>query len=417
MDIIVNGATDFNQKIGEKVEEIKPTSIPVVLANIPEELKRRNLWVVWAYVRKDGRWTKMPFQPVKASEKYRDKTGWSLYAAKSNTPNTWSEYESVAAFHERHPTLTDGVGVMLQEGLLGDDLDKCREKVTGEISEWALDLVRRGDCYTEVSPSGTGLKMFMMADLQEVRSLPEFAGQKSLRKQAPYGTGRVEVYDKSSNRFFTVTGHRFGDVTTIEDRQEQFNDVYRTVFSTLGKNKQEEAPEGEPNWLRQMCAEEDARETAAWLKQFKGDLRTLDVMGLWRSAGLIIDQKDDETFAVQCPNRANHSDPEAVGGTVLYKRPGEYPIFHCGRTKCRDGQFGTRQAFLSFGPELVDRFCEPFGRNGGDDGNLPEIITSNRQLPDLTSDAMKAIERANEPPKLFRRSGTVVRLRRDDGPA
>jgi hypothetical protein len=65
----------------------------------------------------------------------------------------------------------------------------------------------------------------------------------------------------------------------------------------------------------------------------------------------------------------------------------------------------------------VDRFCEPFGRNGGDDGNLPEIITSNRQLPDLTSDAMKAIERANEPPKLFRRSGTVVRLRRDDGPA
>ena len=47
----------------------------------------------------------------------------------------------------------------------------------------------------------------------------------------------MEVYDKSSNRFFTVTGHRFGDVTTIEDRQEQFNDVYRTVFASLGGSR------------------------------------------------------------------------------------------------------------------------------------------------------------------------------------
>jgi hypothetical protein len=51
----------------------------------------------------------------------------------------------------------------------------------------------------------------------------------------------VEVYDKSTNRFFTVTGHRFGDVTTIEDRQEQFNDVYKTVFASLGKTKRQEA--------------------------------------------------------------------------------------------------------------------------------------------------------------------------------
>src|ERR1035441_7434092 len=121
MCIIVNGMTDFQQEVGEKVEEIKPTSIPVDFAKIPDELKRRNLWVVWAYVLKDQRWTKMPFQPVKASQMYRAKTGWSLYVAKSNNPDTWSDYETVAAFHDRHPTLTDGIGVMLQDGLLGDD--------------------------------------------------------------------------------------------------------------------------------------------------------------------------------------------------------------------------------------------------------------------------------------------------------
>jgi hypothetical protein len=423
MNIIVDGSTDFH----EKADRIKPTPIPVDFATIPETLKRLKLWVVWAYVWKDGRWYKLPFQPVFASEGYRAKSGWGLYAAKSNDASTWSDYETVADFHRRHPDLTDGIGVMLQDGLLGADLDKCRDKATGEVSGWALDLVRRGDSYTEISPSGTGLKTIMMADMEAVRSLPEFAGRKKLRKQALYDTGRVEVYDRSSNHFFTITGHRFGDVTTIDNRQEQFNDVYRTVFADLEKPRHHVAPESgfaepgngseEPDWLIQMREEEDAREAASWVKQFRGDLRTLDVAGLWRAAGLVVEQKDDEKFAVQCPNRMKHSDPEAFGGTVVYKRPGEYPVFHCGRTKCRDGRFGIREALLTLGPELVDKSCEPFHPDGGDGGDLPEIITSDRQLPDLTADAIKAIEMANDPPRLFRRSGAVVRLRRDEGPA
>jgi hypothetical protein len=62
----------------------------------------------------------------------------------------------------------------------------------------------------------------------------------------------------------------------------------------------------------------------------------------------------------------------------------------------------------------ISKFCKPFRPDGDEDGSLPEIITSNRQLPNLTADAMKAIDKANDPPRLFRRSGTVVRLRRDD---
>jgi hypothetical protein len=420
MNNIVDGSTDSH----EETDKIKPIPLQVIHANIPVSLKGMRLWVVWAHEWKDGRWCKLPFQPVMASDGYREKTGWALYAAKSNDPSTWSDYETVSAFHQQHPDLTDGIGVMLQVGLLGADLDKCRDKVSGEVTDWGLDLVRRGDSYTDVSPSGTGLKMIMMADLEAVRSLPEFAGRKKLRKQARYGTGRVEVYDRSSNRFFAVTGHLFGDVTKIEDRQEQFNDVYRTVFASLGSKKLQEAPRNafaespngadEPDWLKEMRTEEEAREAADWLKKFGGNLRTLDVVGLWRAAGLVIEQKDDEKFAVQCPNRMNHSDPEALDGTVLYKRPGEYPIFHCGRTKCRDGQFGTREALLSIGPGLVDKFCKPFHPDGDSGGGLPEIITNNRQLPDLTADAIRAIAKANDPPRLFRRSGAVVRLRRDD---
>ena len=56
-------------------KEIKPTSIPVDFANIPDELKRLNLWVVWAYVWKDERWTKLPFQPVMASTEVSGEDG------------------------------------------------------------------------------------------------------------------------------------------------------------------------------------------------------------------------------------------------------------------------------------------------------------------------------------------------------
>jgi primase-polymerase (primpol)-like protein len=142
---IVDGSTDFHEEVGEKAARTKPIHLQVIHANIPENLKPLKLWVVWAYTWKDGRWCKLPFQPVMASQEYREKTGWALYAAKSNDRRTWSDYERVSAFHQQHPDLTDGIGIMLQEGLLGIDLDKCRDKRTGEVSAWGTDLVRRGD--------------------------------------------------------------------------------------------------------------------------------------------------------------------------------------------------------------------------------------------------------------------------------
>jgi len=104
----------------------------------------------------------------------------------------------------------------------------------------------------------------------------------------------------------------------------------------------------------------------AWMRNFKGDLRTLDVIGLWRAAGLKVEpRKDGMSYAVQCPNRREHTDPEAFTGTVVYKRAGVYPFFHCSRRRCRCGRFSTREALLSFGAELVDTNCA--GRYGADE--------------------------------------------------
>jgi hypothetical protein len=83
----------------------------------------------------------------------------------------------------------------------GVDLDKCRDKDSGQVAEWARTIIKRMDTYTEVSPSGTGVKMWCEA-------------------KSPFPTGRqimldkgsrIEVYDYS--RYFAVTGLRLAGVS------------------------------------------------------------------------------------------------------------------------------------------------------------------------------------------------------------
>src|SRR5262249_813582 len=46
--------------------------------------------------------------------------------------------------------------------------------------------------------------------------------------------------------------------------------------------------------------------------------------------------------------------------------------------------------------------------------SLPRIVVTNRELRDLTQDALEALRLANEPPTLFQRGGAVTRLRHSE---
>lgn len=47
-------------------------------------------------------------------------------------------------------------------------------------------------------------------------------------------------------------------------------------------------------------------------------------------------------------------------------------------------------------------------------GNLPRIIVTNRFLREKTADTIAAVEQANKPPEIFERSGSIVRIARDE---
>jgi putative DNA primase/helicase len=170
------------------------------LYQAPGELRTANQFVCWLEEDRDGDVTKVPY---------------SVHGgrASSTNPKTWAPFEAAIAYAEEHSM--SGVGFVFTEDdpFAGIDIDKCRDPETGEIEPWAWKIVTAFDSYTEVSPSGTGLHIFVKATLPGPNN----------RK------GPLEMYE--SGRYFTLTGeHLGGTPTEIHERQDVLERLYRHVF-------------------------------------------------------------------------------------------------------------------------------------------------------------------------------------------
>ena len=171
----------------------RPMALTPVYDNVPDALVSEEQWVCWAYKRdsepthaKD--WTKVPINV---------KTGGFGSSTKSST---WVTFDD-ARHLDAHDTSkrTDGVGFVVsdEDAFVGIDIDNCRDADTGEIDEPVFDLLRDVNSYTEVSPSGTGLRIFVKG------SWPSGIGH-----QTDLIAGEdteLEVYE--TGRYLTVTGH------------------------------------------------------------------------------------------------------------------------------------------------------------------------------------------------------------------
>ena len=139
-----------------------PVAIQGDLTNLPDALQPLTVlpyWVLWKWKERNGRRTKVPYQP--GGEK-----------AKSNDRETWSTYDAVI----RVLSDFDGIGFMLAEhGAF--DIDDCRDPVTGTVKAWAEQLVAEVGSYAEITISGTGLRSWQVSDLAvgEGEALADYA--------------------------------------------------------------------------------------------------------------------------------------------------------------------------------------------------------------------------------------------------
>jgi hypothetical protein len=156
---------------------------PDALAAI-QEIPR---WVIWG-VDEDN--PKRPYTPGNGSPS----------PASTDDPSTWATYEDAT---ETAGQLNCGIGLVLSPAndefdIVAFDLDNCRDAETGELVPWAEDLVEEAGSYTEITPSGMGLRIIGVgSDVELHCDLPRD------------DDGHLEVYSRT-NRYITVTGNRLG---------------------------------------------------------------------------------------------------------------------------------------------------------------------------------------------------------------
>lgn len=152
--------------------------IPSALYDLPQ-------WIVWRLVMRDGKPTKIPFDP---------RTG---HCARTSEPSTWASLSIAerAMVRGRY----DGLGFVFAAGgsLFGLDLDGCLS-ADGEVAGWADQIIERFDTYCEVSPSGTGVKLYAAGVFHDTGRRKQMD---TTKRQS------VEVY--GWGRYFCFTGRRF----------------------------------------------------------------------------------------------------------------------------------------------------------------------------------------------------------------
>jgi hypothetical protein len=174
-----------------------------IFNNIPEELRKLNQWVLFRVeIRKDKEGkdeeTKPPYKPN------------GKHAA-STDPSTWSTFDAVKKALDRF----DGIGFVLtkDDSYVGIDFDDCRDPASGLINPDIESAIKTFQTYTEISPSGRGLRLLLRGNLP-------VDGRKR---------GDIEVYQ--AKRYLTITGHKLnGFPVSIEARQTELETFYKTAF-------------------------------------------------------------------------------------------------------------------------------------------------------------------------------------------
>lgn len=172
------------QEINQEPNWLRPK-----FENIPEELQKQP-WAVWNAEQKfdkqgnpTGRWSKAPRDPS---------TGILIG---SNKPFLFGTFEEAKKAYESGSYT--GVGVLLTgNGIIGVDIDHLEESSKQDfgLKEWIQNSRKLG-AYCELSPSGTGLRLFIKGNL----------------KDGGYKVQNLEIY--ANQRFLTLTGH------TIQSRR------------------------------------------------------------------------------------------------------------------------------------------------------------------------------------------------------
>lgn len=268
--------------------------------NIPQELKQLPQWVLWKREKRNGKPTKVPYQI-------------NGRRASHSNPGTWSRYQDIETAYKRGGF--DGIGFVFSgnDFYTGIDLDKCRDPESGKIAQWALDIIHQAKSYAEVSPSRTGLKLFIRGDI------PDSKGRKKPKYPNPEtGPGAVEIYSK--DRYFTVTGWKIpGAPGRIAENQASIDKIYKLVFNTPEGSGHKSATIDDRQGHNDVASLDDRELIHKAGTAANGQKFTALWGGNWADAGY---GSQSEADLALCSILAFYSGPDPARIDALYRQSG-----------------------------------------------------------------------------------------------
>lgn len=200
---------------GSEKKATRPNPLQPLYERVPDTLTSMDHWVCWVNQRDSNPdhekdWTKVPIDVNDGG------------FASSTDSDTWTTFEE-AKHYDGHDTSdrTDGVGFVVSEDdpIIGIDIDDCRDPDSGELHEGIADIVDSIDSYMEVSPSGTGLRIFVKGDWP--------LGENQSDLIAGEGVS-LEVYEWG--RYLTVTGYHIDGTPTDVTESQSTIDFFASII-------------------------------------------------------------------------------------------------------------------------------------------------------------------------------------------
>lgn len=228
-----------------------PAVEPPLWEAIPASLAQRQQWVLWKYEwdTKRSTWLKVPYYAMggrRTGDQGSDRDRMRL-----------ATMEVVRRAFERKQGHADawsgvGFGFLPGDGLIGIDLDKMVDASTGAMSDRCSKIIQAFHTYTELSPSGTGVHLYVQ-------------GHTTTAKSNDIG---VEMF--CERQYFTVTGRQVAgtptDVVPVDEA------ALRRLHATIQEAKDR---------LKPAASAAPAQRTAPGARDGRDDFRYVNDEAMW----------------------------------------------------------------------------------------------------------------------------------------
>ena len=204
------------QKAKQSGKPNRPEYRPVIIDNIPPELKGMKIWACWKSVPNSDKDKpdKMPMSyqinPITGLEEVK--------VASCNNPNTWMTFEDAVKLKKANRSIKGFQVALLhtppttnEDRLIGVDMDKAFLP-DGSINSEYLEWIAKFNTYFELSP-GDGVRGFCFGHF------PTYGGKHC---------GNIEIYQ--NGKWMTITGQKLSGSPAIINNSQETIEVFRSQY-------------------------------------------------------------------------------------------------------------------------------------------------------------------------------------------